>query len=260
MRSLIERQGATAAVVPSMREVPLEQNAATFEFAETLLAGRLDVVVFLTGVGAQLLLDVVQSRFGREKFLAALRSVSVVVRGPKPTAVLRGWDVPIAIRAPEPNTWRELVAAMAAAGAIDGKRIAIQEYGRANAELYNELRTRGATVQAVPIYRWALPADTQPLSAAIQETLDGRFDVLLFTSAHQLACVLELAESDGKREAWLEAAGRCVIGSIGPTASETIRECGLPVNVEANPTRMGQLVLQTLAAAPAILAARNSGS
>jgi uroporphyrinogen-III synthase len=34
MRSLIERHGASATVVPSMREVPLESNSPVFAFAE----------------------------------------------------------------------------------------------------------------------------------------------------------------------------------------------------------------------------------
>jgi uroporphyrinogen-III synthase len=253
MRSLIERQGAAATVVPSMREVPLESNAAVFQFAEALLAGKIDVVVFLTGVGARGLLDAAATRFDRDEILTALRRVTVAVRGPKPTAVLRESQVPIAIRAEEPNTWRELLAALEAAGAIQGKRIALQEYGRPSTEFAEELTRRGGAVEQVPVYRWALPEDIDPLRSAIRETIAGNFDVLLFTSAQQLECVLEVAASLGQVDAWLAAARKCVVGSIGPTASETIREHGLPVDVEAVPTRMGQLVTQTLAAAPAIL-------
>ena len=258
MRSLIERHGAIATIVPSMREVPLDSNSEVFAFAESLVAGRVDVVVFLTGVGAKTLLEVVETRFARETFLDALGRVTIAVRGPKPVAVLREWDVPIAIRAAEPNTWRELVSALAAAGAVDGKRIAVQEYGRPSTELYQELRRRGAAVEPVPVYRWMLPEDLAPLRAAIRDTLNGRFDVLLFTSAHQLDCVLEVAEASGEKEAWLRAARSCVIASIGPTASETIRESGLPVDVEARPTRMGHLVRAALEAAPAILAAKRA--
>jgi len=259
MRSLIERHGAVATIVPSMREVPLDSNPEVFAFAESLLAGRVDVLVFLTGVGATTLLEVVETRCARETFLDALRRVTIAVRGPKPVAVLRGWDVPIAIRAAEPNTWRELVSALDTAGAVAGKRIAVQEYGRPNTQLYEELRRRGAAVEPVSVYRWMLPEDLGPLRAAIRDTLDGRFDVLLFTSAHQLDCVLEVAEASGVKEAWLAAAARCcVIGSIGPTASETIRESGLPVDVEASPTRMGHLVRAALEAAPAILAAKRA--
>ena len=101
-----------------------------------------------------------------------------------------------------------------------------------------------------------MPEDTRPLQAAVEATIDGRFDVLLFTSAHQIDNVLEVAEAAGNRKAWLAAARACVVGSIGPTASDALRDAGLPVDVEAQPTRMGHLVRSALEAAPAILAAK----
>jgi uroporphyrinogen-III synthase len=256
MRALIERHGGTATVAASMREVPIDFNTKAFQFADALIARQIDVVVFLTGVGARTLLEIVQTRVERETFLAALRSVTVVVRGPKPVVVLREWDVPIAVRAPEPNTWRELVAALDSAGVIAGKRMAVQEYGRPNEELYVELRRRGAIVEPVPVYRWMLPEDTGPLREAIGATIAGRFDLLLFTSAHQLDSVLEVADAEGQREAWLDAARSCAIASIGPTASETIRGYGLPVDIEASPTKMGHLVRAAIEGAPSVLAAK----
>jgi uroporphyrinogen-III synthase len=253
MRSLIARHGAIATVVPSMREVALESNTAVFAFAESLLASRFDVLVFLTGVGARMLVEVAETRFDRNTLLDAMRRTTIAARGPKPAAVLREWNVPIAIRAAEPNTWRELVEALESAGAIVSRRIAVQEYGRANSELYAELTRRGASVEPVPVYRWMLPEDLTPLRAAIDDTIAGKFDILLFTSAQQVDSVLEVAAGDGKKEAWLKAAYRCEIASIGPTASEALRDFGLPIDIEANPTRMGQLVRAAIEAAPAIL-------
>jgi uroporphyrinogen-III synthase len=253
MRSLIERHGGLATVVPSMREALLESNAPVFDFAEGLLAKRFDMVVFMTGVGARYFLETAQSRFNRDALLDALRATTLAVRGPKPVAVLREWQVPFAIRAPEPNTWHELLEAIDEFGSIAGQRIAIQEYGRSSDSFYEALRQRGAEVVPVPVYRWMLPEDIGPLQEAIRDTIAGRFDVLLFTSAHQLDSVLEVADGLGQKEAWLAAARNCVIGSIGPTASESIRAEGLAVDVEANPTKMGQLVRAALDAAPTIL-------
>ena len=71
MRSLIERQGASAFVAPSMREVRLESNTEVFAFVESLFADKIDVVVFLTGVGARAVLEAVQTRFDRDAFLVS---------------------------------------------------------------------------------------------------------------------------------------------------------------------------------------------
>jgi uroporphyrinogen-III synthase len=65
---------------------------------------------------------------------------------------------------------------------------------------------------------------------------------LLFTSAQQLRNVLSVAESDGLRDEWLRAARKCVVASIGPTASETLRIAGLPADIEPEHPKMGHLV------------------
>ena len=248
MRSLIERQGGIATVAPSMREVPLEENIAAFEFAEKLFAGQIDVVVFMTGVGAQALKEAIETRYDRGEFLGALDKCTTIVRGPKPTTVLRQWNVHIDHRAPEPNTSHELLQTIDDNVDVGCKTVAVQEYGEPNDDFYRALENRGAILVRVPVYRWAFPEDMGPLRAAIRATIAGEFDVLLFTSTQQLANVLQAAENEGLRDAWLAAAHKCRIGSIGPTASEGIRNAGLQVDVEASPPKMGQLVAQTLGA------------
>lgn len=262
MRSLIERCGAIPTIVPSMREVPLENNAVVFEFLDRLITGEISAVIFMTGVGARALLDVVTTKVDRTTFFAALQRGCVIVRGPKPTVVLREWGVRIDHRAPEPNTWRELLSVIdgglkfpsmmsTSSGLVDqplqNHTIAIQEYGLPSTELYSELTARGASVFPVPVYRWELPADTAPLEAAIRATVAGEFDVFLFTSAQQIRNVLEIADRLELLEPFLAAAQRCRIGSIGPTCSEALREVGLHVDLEPSHPHMGHLVRETLA-------------
>jgi uroporphyrinogen-III synthase len=257
MKSLIERHGAIATIAPSMREIPYEDNPAVFQFAEELLAGRIDIVVFMTGVGATALMETLQTRFERTQIFAALEKTVVVVRGPKPTAVLRGWGVRIDYRAPEPNTWHEVIGIFEQSVPLEGRRVAVQEYGAPSIEFYETLQTRGATVRPVPVYRWALPLDIEPLKASIRKTIAKEFDVLMFTSAQQLNHVLEVAEQDGLRLEWLSAANRyCVIASIGPTATETLQGAGLEVDIQPEHPNMGSLVKESLAFATDFLASK----
>jgi uroporphyrinogen-III synthase len=248
MRSLIERHGGQATVAPSLREIPLEENTAAFHFADELLAGRTDVVIFMTGVGARALAEAVETRHNRAEFLQALERPVTIVRGPKPTSVLNEWGVRIDHRAAEPNTWRELLAVIDAGVEVRDRTVAVQEYGEPNDEFYAALAERGARVQPVPVYRWALPEDTAPLEQAVRSTLAGEFDALLFTSAQQVRNVLEVARRHGLDDQWRQAAARCVVASIGPTCSEALAEQGLPVHVEASPPKMGQLVRAALEA------------
>jgi uroporphyrinogen-III synthase len=260
MRTLVERQGGTVLSAPSMREISIGDNPDALAFAERLLAGEIDAVVFLTGVGARALLEAVEPRIGRDAFLSALQQTCTIVRGPKPAAVLREWKVKIDYQVAEPNTWHDLLALLDAHVPIARKAIAVQEYGEPNHELYAELERRGAEVVRVPVYRWALPEDLGPLQHALAETIAGRVDVLMLTSAQQLRHILEVAAAQGLREAWLAAARRCVVASIGPTASATIAEAGLPVDIQPEHPKMGHLVLAAGRVARALLKTKRSAT
>jgi len=257
MKSLIERHGAVATIAPSMREIPLDDNPEAFAFADKLLAHQIDIVVFMTGVGASALLETLETKYSRADIFAALEKTVVVVRGPKPTAILRGWGVRIDYRAAEPNTWREVIALFDQSIPLAGRHVAVQEYGLPSKELYQEFTARGATVVAVPVYRWALPLDIEPLKAAIRQTIAGGHDVLMFTSAQQFSHVLQVAEQIGLRDEWLQAANRhCVVASIGPTATEALKSGGLRVDVEPVHPNMGTLVKETCESAGTIIAKR----
>src|SRR5260370_1292570 len=196
MGQLIRKQQGEPFVAPSMREAPLERNEEAFQFADKLFAGEFDMVVLLTGVGTRLLGQVLGTRYPAGRFAEGLRGLTVVARGPKPLAVLREWKGPAAIIAPEPNTWREVLAATA--GRTE-RRIAVQEYGKSNPELIAGLRARGAEVVTVRGYQWDLPADTAPLREAARRAAAGAFGAGLFTTSIHVAHLfqIEAGESGG---------------------------------------------------------------
>ncbi|WP_437204224.1 uroporphyrinogen-III synthase [Planctomicrobium sp. SH664] len=251
---MIEKFGGQSTVAPSMREIPLDDNADVFVFAEQLLAAQIDIVIFMTGVGTEALFQVLAGRDLTDAVRLQLATCLVAARGPKPVAALNKLGIRIDVRAPEPNTWHELTAALQAAKvSFQGRVVAVQEYGAPSTELYAWLRDHGSTVLPVPVYRWALPEDLAPLQDAIRQTLAGNFDVLLFTSAQQIVHLSEVAEQMGVRERWRAAAARCVIGSIGPTASERLREYNLPPDLEPSHPKMAHLIRESLEQAPALL-------
>src|SRR5437660_10996218 len=80
MAELIARQGGVPVAAPALREVPIGDNPEALAFAERLLAGGLDMVIFLTGVGTRHLAQAIETRFPRETWPAALRRAKVVIR------------------------------------------------------------------------------------------------------------------------------------------------------------------------------------
>src|SRR3972149_5465221 len=89
LQRMIEKLAGAPHVSPSMREVPLALNRQAIDFANRLVTGQIDVVIFLTGVGTRHLVAQVERHVDRARFLAAISDVKTVVRGPKPAAVLQ---------------------------------------------------------------------------------------------------------------------------------------------------------------------------
>jgi len=245
MSKLIENYGGRATVAPSMREVPLESNTEALTFARTLAANGFEMVIFLTGVGTRALARVVETIYPLQQFAEALRAVTVVARGPKPVAALKQLGVPVTIAVPEPNTWRDLLRALdenTGLVALQGKRVAVQEYGASNSELLAGLAERGAQVTRVPVYQWALPEDTGPLRAAVEAIARGEIDVALFTTSIQVAHLLRIAREMKLEQELRRAFAQILIGSIGPMTSEELREQGFAVDFEPAHPKMGFLV------------------
>lgn len=244
---LIEKFGGLATVAPSMKEVPLESNPDPLLFLDRLLAGEIDLSIFLTGVGTDALYNAVESRITPDDLTAEIKKTFVAVRGPKPAAALAKRGIQPDLRAPEPNTWKDLAAEFLRQEVVlHGKSIAVQEYGVTNQDLRSWLESQGAEVQSVSIYCWELPDDLEPMKQAIRNLIAGDFDLILWTSAQQVVHVTQVASDMGLKEEWLRAAQDIPHCSIGPTASERLREYGFEPAMEPSHPKMAYLVREAL--------------
>ncbi len=258
MTRLITRYGGQPLVAPSMREIPLEDNPAVFQFGAQLLAGQFDMVILLTGVGTRTMVEALKTRQSLDSLKAALGRVSLVARGPKPIAALKELSLTPEIAVPEPNTWRDILQALDDRKPVAGLRVAVQEYGVSNVDLLEALRQRGANVTRVPVYRWALPVDTAPLKQLLDAILAGQVDVVLITNAVQVDHVMQMLTEDNQTERFRQVMRRMVVASVGPTASERLRSYTLPVDLEPSHPKMGILVKEAGEQAHVILAKKRS--
>jgi uroporphyrinogen-III synthase len=259
MAQLITNNGGVPMIAPSTRNVPSAANEDELAMIRGVVADEYDAVIFMTGVGARALLEVAHGVFPSGEFESALARTCVIVRGPKPAAVMREHKIPFALTAPEPNTWRELVKAIDENQSIippKGSRIAIQEHGEPSTELYAALRERGAEVSAVHVYRSELPEDTGPLKDAIRAVCEGSVDVVMFTSSVQLTHAMKIAAELSLKPEFICALNRTVVASIGPVASQTLQNSGVAVDLEPSHPRMGFLVKEAAESSGELLPAK----
>lgn len=257
---LIEKFAGLPFVSASLREVPLAENRAAIEFAQQLVTGGIDVMIFLTGVGFRHLLAAVEKQVDRQRYLNSLADIVTICRGPKPVVAMSEAGLKPTHRVPEPNTWRDLLATIDKGVVISNQTVGLQEYGITNHSLIAGLEARGARVVPVRVYHWELPEDLGPLQDNIRAIVAGERDALLFTSAHQVVNLLRVAEQLQLLDGLRAALKKLAVVSIGPTTSEMLREHELPVDIEPEHPKMGSMVLAAAEQIGVVLSRKRSMS
>jgi uroporphyrinogen-III synthase len=240
LAALVRQFGGTPVSAPSVQEV--ERPRDVRRFAEGVTVGRFDLVVFLTGAGIQAVLNDALQRGVLDETTDALRGTTIACRGPKPLAALKRHGLTPAVTSAKPHTSRELLDALTPIP-LDGRRVALVHYGERSPVISEELRGRGAVVDDVFAYEWALPADEQPLLALIEQVVAGRVDALLVTSQIQFRNLQAIAGKAAHHQRLGDALrGEVIVGAIGPICAEAIREGGVIPDVMPAAANLPSLV------------------
>jgi uroporphyrinogen-III synthase len=242
LASLVRRRGGEPVCVPALREVETDCGEAAARAIDA--AGRSGAVVALaTGVGLSRWLAVAD-RAGRGADLrAALGRATVVCRGPKPVAVLKGEGLAATLRAPAPHTTRELLTTLEGVEMAGRDFVYVHDGGGART-VPAWATGRGAAVSELQPYRYDLPADLAPLRALVSEIAGGKIGAVLFTSQVQARNLVAVAEATGDRAALVAAMhDEVIVGAVGPTTGAALGELGIPPHITPAQGSMGALVL-----------------
>ena len=244
MGALIERNGGTPFAAPVLQEVHLGDTPEVIQLVNDLCAGRVQVMVFQTGVGTKTFFDSAASQDRMAETLKALESITVIARSPKPAAVLRRNTVHIDHMPPEPFTSSDLIAAISELD-LARQEVVVQAYGGPNKLLTQTLEERGATVREVTLYTWRLAEDIKPVLGLINALEGGQIDALAFTSQIQITNLLSIASQAGREDSLRASLAKSsmVMASVGPVCTKRMIEAGLRVDVEPDHPHMGNLVL-----------------
>ncbi len=242
MAGLVRRYGGEPVLAATVREASLDRGDLVGTFAQGLSGGRFEVVIFLTGAGAQALFAEAD-RLGRlPEVLAGLRRATVVARGPKPSAALRRVGVPVSVGVAEPYTTRELIEAVYGLD-LEDRGVALVHYGEHNEEFAAALRSRGARLEELLLYEWLLPEDVGPMRRMVADLIEGRVDAVAFTSQVQARHLFQVARELGQSGELRDALnGRVVVASVAPTCLSALRDLGVEPRVVPEHPKMGHLI------------------
>ena len=243
LAELVRRYGGDPYCVPAVRESAIECTDQVDSFITRLSEGSLQVMIFLTGVGARALFTEAEKLGRWQELFDALEKMTTVCRGPKPVAVLKRAGMHVSIVAPEPNTTTELLEAIASFDIRD-KGVGLTHYGERNVQLAEALESRGAKLFEMCLYEWQLPDDVQSLRNLVGEVIEGRLGAVAFTSQIQIRHLFQMAEEAGlSRELARALNERLIVASVGPTCTAVLQSFGVTPHVVPEHPKMGHLIL-----------------
>ncbi len=241
LADLVRKYGGTPFSAPALAEVPDIDPVLIAKLVSNWQSQLPDLFIFQTGVGVKALFATTDSLGITDNLLAIFASSIVVVRGPKPTAVLRSRKVRIDFTAAEPYTTAEVLAELDKTS-IAGKRVVVQRYGDTNLELQMALEQRGALVTEVATYRWSLPENTRPM-VDMMDALDANaIDVVCFTSASQVYNLFTVAQQLDRKASLETSLNSSLIASIGPVCTAALSKFGIRVDIEPSPPKLGPFI------------------
>ena len=242
LADLVRRQGGLPHLVPAVCEIPIPCTEDVSRLIDGLTARRLSAVVFLTGVGAAALFTEAEKQQRLDSLTEGLRRVITICRGPKPSAVLHRYGVPIRRAAREPYTSVELIRAMEGIE-LGSRGIGLVHYGERDPSLAGAIAALGAWLEELCLYEWRLPVDYGPLARLVDEILGGSCGAIVFTSQIQCRHLFQVAAAIGRDVALADALNqRTVVASVGPVCTAALVKLGVKPHVVPERPKMGPLV------------------
>ncbi|AOS61792.1 uroporphyrinogen-III synthase [Actinoalloteichus hymeniacidonis] len=224
---LLERKGAEIRFGPAIHTVALTDDRLLADATASVLAAPVDIVVAITGIGFRgWFEDATRLGLG-ERLLTHLSPATILARGPKARGAVRGAGLPDPWTA-EGETVAEVMQRLREIG-VAGRRVVVQVHGDPMPELLAELRSAGAEVVPVTVYRWTDPVDLAPLDALIEAAAAQELDAVTFTSAPAATNFLTRADRIGHGPALRRAAHRrLLLACVGSVTAAPLQAEGLP--------------------------------
>ena len=238
---LLRRRGATIVHGPCMDTLYLADDDDLRRATVDVVERPPDVVVATTGIGVRAWLETAEAWGMGTALMAALAQSRILARGPKAAGVVIAAGLTVWARS-ETEQMDDVLAKLLADG-VEGRRVALQEYGMESPEFIAALEAAGACVVRVPVYRWRYPADTRPARAMVEAALDGRIDAITFTSAPAVRNLFMIAAEQQAADDLRRAFNHGLTAAcVGPVCAQAAKDQGVDAPVEPTVGRLGLLV------------------
>lgn len=249
LSALLIRRGARVVEAPAIRIVPTQDDEQLRIATQACVANPPDAVVVTTGIGFRGWMEAAELWGLGEQLRERLSGTQLLTRGPKAKGAVRAAGL-AETWSPDSEATDEVLAWLLRQD-LNGRRIAVQLHGEPLPEFTGALRSAGAHVVEIPVYRWLPAEDLKPLRRLVGLVIAGTIDCVTFTSAPAVVSMLATAREDGHEKALLEAlSSGILVACVGPVTALPLERLGV-ATVQPERARLGALVRTVVEQLPA---------
>ncbi|MCI9888366.1 uroporphyrinogen-III C-methyltransferase [Micrococcales bacterium 31B] len=259
-----QRRGADVLHAPTMRIVPVADDATLRSDTAAIVRARPDIALITTAQGLYGWLDA-QADTTEDATLPTLPTLptlhetlaraEILVRGPKARGGVRARGLRDAGVATDETTASLVDLALERAAAIQAARtrhqattpatgltIALQLHGYTDEQQIARLTAAGHRVLTAAPYRWQGPPDPQAVTRLLDDIIERRVHAVTFTAAPAAASLLAVARASGLTEPLREAfAADVLAAAVGPVTAQPLLDAGVRTSFPPR-HRLGALV------------------
>lgn len=226
------RRGGEVLHAPTMRIVPITEDAALLAATRAAIADPPEVLLVTTAIGLRGWLSAAQAHGLDEALVEALSGTRVLARGPKARGAVRAAGLSEAWTAASEQT-AEAVEHLLDQG-VEGRSVLVQLHGASSTgglEELEPLRSAGADLRTVAVYRWEPPDDPGAVDRLVDALAARTLDAVTFTAAPGAVALLEAADRRGRLAEVLSAMSgtspAVVPCAVGDVTAAPLRAHGL---------------------------------
>jgi uroporphyrinogen-III synthase/DNA-binding Lrp family transcriptional regulator len=225
----IERLGGTPYLAPLIEVKPPSDPEALHRMIREIVAGNVDVVVFMSRNGILQTLKAAEQIGLLDGFKKMLEKTTLISVGPKTKHVMEehGLGNPIV---PDEYSSSGVVRLLGESG-LQGKTVALPRAQIANDELRVSLKRLGAEVIEATAYEVKESSDRRRVERFTRDLEAGKIDVVAFTSPSTVRSLMRNARKLHLEKEVVDGLRGVVVASIGPTTKKTLQDLGFQVQV-----------------------------
>ncbi|MDX6293495.1 MAG: uroporphyrinogen-III synthase [Kribbellaceae bacterium] len=222
-----ERRGAKVLHAPTLQIIPIQEDAGLIEATRRVIANPPDDVIVTTAVGFRGWVEAADTAGLAADLLSTLEQARLLARGPKARAEIRAAGL-VEHWSARSETTVEVVEWLRDQGVV-GRKIVVQLHGLSDPALQDALRSAGASVRGLEVYRWGPAPDPAVVERTIGQINAGAVDAVVHTSAPAAQALLDSAALTGQHDGLVAAlrTGRVLNACVGPVTAGPFRALGL---------------------------------